>query len=272
MQSFSISPREMLASFWRHRRLTLALVKREVVGRYKGSFLGMFWSFFSPVFMLVVYTFVFSFVLKARWHVESDSRTEFALVLFSGLIVFNIFAECLNRAPGILLSNTNYVKKVVFPLEILPWVTVGASLFHAAISTTVWLVAYVIFFGLPHFSALLLPLIMLPFILMVMGISWFLASLGVYLRDVTQVMGVITTALMFISPIFYPATALPEEYQKLLFLNPLTVIIEQTRDALYWAKTPDYQALGIYSLTSLVVAWCGFAWFQKTRKGFADVL
>lgn len=272
MQSFSTSPREMLCSFWRNRRLTLALIKREVIGRYKGSFLGIFWSLFSPVFMLVVYTFVFSFVLKARWHIENNSRTEFALVLFSGLIIFNIFAECANKAPGLLLSNTNYVKKVVFPLEILPWVTVGASLFHAAISLAVWLIAYVIFFGIPHVSVLLLPLILLPFTLMVMGVSWFLASLGVYLRDVTQVMGVITTALMFISPIFYPATALPEEYQKLLFLNPLTIVIEQTRDTLYWAKELDYQALGVYSLISLAVAWLGFAWFQKTRKGFADVL
>ncbi|MOA22388.1 Polysialic acid transport protein KpsM [compost metagenome] len=193
-------------------------------------------------------------------------------MLFSGLIVFNIFSECINRAPGLLLSNVNYVKKVVFPLEILPWVTVGASLFHALISIVVWLVAYIAFFGLPHLCILLLPLVLLPFVLMVMGISWFLAALGVYLRDVTQVIGVVTTALMFISPIFYPATALPEEYQKYLFINPLTITIEQTRNVLYWAKSPDYSILAVYSLVSTMVAWCGFAWFQKTRKGFADVL
>lgn len=122
MQNFSASPREMFASLYRNRNLVLALVKREVVGRYRGSFMGLIWSFLNPVFMLAVYTFVFSFVFKARWSVGSDSKAEFALVLFSGLIVFNIFAECVNKAPGLIVSNVNYVKKVVFPLEVLPWV------------------------------------------------------------------------------------------------------------------------------------------------------
>lgn len=272
MQNFSASPREMFASLYRNRNLVLALVKREVVGRYRGSFMGLIWSFLNPVFMLAVYTFVFSFVFKARWSVGSDSKAEFALVLFSGLIVFNIFAECVNKAPGLIVSNANYVKKVVFPLEVLPWVAIGASLFHAFISLIVWLVAYVIFFGWPSVSIFLLPLVVVPLVLFVVGLSWFIASLGVYLRDVAQFIGIVTTTLMFVSPIFYPATALPEEYRRFLYMNPLTPAIEQAREVLFWGRMPSFSLLAVYLVASGIIAFAGFAWFQKTRKGFADVL
>jgi lipopolysaccharide transport system permease protein len=272
MQNFSISPREMITSLWRNRSLILALIKREVVGRYRGSFLGVFWSFFNPLFMLAVFTFVFSVVFQARWGGGTDSKTEFALVLFAGLIVFNLFAECVNRAPGLILANVNYVKKVIFPLEILPWVVFGSAMFHAAISIGVWLTAYALLFGLPHITALLLPLIFLPLALLIMGVSWMLASLGVYLRDVSQFVGILTTMLMFLSPIFYPVTALPEKYRPFLLLNPLAPAIEQTRNVLFWGKIPGLAMLGGYFLAASCVAWLGFAWFQKTRKGFADVL
>jgi lipopolysaccharide transport system permease protein len=272
MQSFSASPLAMFVSFWRNRNLIKASIQREVIGRYRGSFMGILWSFFNPVLMLAVYTFVFSVIFKARWGTSSDSRTEFALVLFAGLMVFSLFAECINRAPGLILSNPNYVKKVVFPLEILTWVNLGSAIFHSIISLAVWLIAYMIFFGIPHITVLYLPLIILPFALFIMGLSWALASLGVFLRDVSQVIGVVTTTLMFLSPIFYPATALPEEYRPWLYMNPLTPVIEQVRDVLYWGKAPDFMMLGIYLIISLVVAWLGFAWFQMTRKGFADVI
>ena len=272
MQNFSISPNEMVASLWRNRSLAIALTKREVIGRYRGSFMGILWSFFNPVFMLAVYTFVFSVVFKARWGGGSDSKTEFALILFAGMIVFSFFSECANRAPGLILSNVNYVKKVVFPLEILPAVTIGAAAFHLLISVVVWLVFYAIFFGVPHPTLLLLPLILLPLALLTLGVSWILASLGVYLRDVGQIVGVVITALMFLSPIFYPATALPPDYQILLHLNPLTPVIEQTRQALVWGKVPDFEFWGLSMIAGAAVAWLGFAWFQKTRKGFADVL
>lgn len=185
--------------------------------------------------MLAVYTFVFSVVFQARWGAGSESKTEFALLLFAGLMMFNLFAECINRAPSLILSNTNYVKKVVFPLEILPAVTLLSALFHGLISLGVWLLAYLVF-GLPHATALYLPLIVLPFVLFILGLSWALASLGVFLRDVSQFIGVVTMTLMFLSPIFYPATALPEDYRHLLYLNPLTPVIEQTRDVLFWGK------------------------------------
>lgn len=272
MQNFPVSPGEMVRSFWRNRNLIKTLVEREVVGRYRGSFMGILWSFFNPVFMLAVYTFVFSVVFKARWNTDGDSKTEFALVLFAGLIVFNLFAECINRAPSLILSNINYVKKVVFPLEILPWVSLGSALFHTLISLSVWLIAYVILFGTPHITLLLLPLTLLPLPLLIMGLTWGLASLGVYLRDVSQFIGLLTTVLMFLSPIFYPASALPENYRNLLLLNPLCLAIEQARDVMFWGKVPDISALSIYLLASLLIAWLGFAWFQKTRQGFADVL
>lgn len=272
MRNFSIAPQEVAASYWRNRSLINTLIKREVVGRYRGSFLGLLWSFFNPVLMLVVYTFVFSVIFKARWNSGSDSKTEFALVLFAGMIVFNLFAECVNRAPGLILANVNYVKKVVFPLEILPWVTLGAAMFHALISIGVWGIAYLILFGIPPLTMLLLPVVLLPLLLFILGFSWGLASLGVYLRDVSQIIGVFTTVLMFLSPIFYPISALPEEYRFLLLMNPLTPSVEGARDVLYWGKALDPAVYSVHLLAAAMFAWLGFAWFQKTRRGFADVL
>lgn len=272
MRHYSASPYEMFLSQWRNREIIKAAAKREVLGRYRGSVMGLLWSFLNPMFMLAVYTFVFSVVFKSRWNVESDSKVEFALVLFAGLIMFNLFSECINRAPGLILSNVNYVKKVVFPLEILPSVILLSATFHGLISLCVWLLAYLVFFGQPNVTVFYLPLIVVPFVLFIMGLSWALASLGVYLRDVSQFIGVVTMVLMFLSPIFYPATALPEDFRYLLFLNPLTTVIEQTRDILFWGKAPNFLMLGIYWLITLVIAWLGFVWFQKTRKGFADVL
>ena len=273
MRKFSSSPVEMFASLWRHRSLIHASAKREVLGRYRGSILGLLWSFFNPLFMLAVYTFVFSVIFQARWGTGgSSSETEFALLLFAGLIVFNLFSECVNRAPNIILGNTNFVKKVVFPLEILPFVGLLSALFHAFISVAVWLVAYMLFFGIPYPTAILLPLVLLPFCFFLMGISWALASLGVFLRDVSQLVGVFTTAVLFLSPVFYPTSALPEGYRFIYHLNPLTTVVEQARDVLFWGRLPDFSMLGVYWVTTMGIAWLGFVWFQMTRKAFADVL
>ena len=272
MQNFSTTPKEMIVSLWRNRGLVKTLVQREVIGRYRGSLLGIFWSFFNPVFMLIIYTFVFSVVFKARWNAGSDSKTEFALMLFAGLIVFNLFSECVNRAPSLILSNVNYVKKVVFPLEILPWVSLGSAFFHTLISLLVWLLAYFMFFGMPHVTILLLPFVMFPLFLLIMGLSWGLASLGVYFRDISQLITMLTTVLMFLSPIFYPIEAMPQKYQHILGLNPLALPIGQARGVLFWGKVPDFYLLLVYTLVSALIAWLGFVWFQKTRKGFSDVL
>lgn len=272
MKDFSVGPFVMFSSLWENRSLIRQLTKREILGRYRGSVMGLLWSFINPFFMLAVYTFVFSVVFKARWNVESNSKTEFALVLFIGLIFFNLFAECINRAPSLIQSNVSFVKKVVFPLEILPFVTLLSALFHGAVSLGVWLLTYVIFFGVPHPTIFFLVLILLPFMLFVMGVSWFLTSLGVYLRDVSQVITIVTTVLMFLSPIFYPVSALPEKLRFVLNLNPLTHVIGQAREVMFWGHLPDFWLLSISSVASLVFAWLGFVWFQKTRKGFADVL
>ena len=273
MKNFTATPFEMVASLWRHRSLIHASVKREVLGRYRGSALGLLWSFFNPLFMMAVYTFVFSVIFQARWGTGgSSSNTEFALVLFAGLIMFNLFAECINRAPILILGNVNYVKKVVFPLEILPFVGLLSAMYHALISLLVWFVAYVVFFGMPQATVLYLPLVVVPFALFILGLSWALASLGVFLRDVSQFIGVVTMSLMFLSPVFYPASALPEAYRHLLYVNPLTAVIELARDVLYWGKAPNFVMLIIYYVATTAIAWLGFFWFQKTRKGFADVL
>jgi lipopolysaccharide transport system permease protein len=272
MQQFSAQPKEVILSLVKNRDLIYLLAKREIQGRYRGSMMGVFWSFLTPLLMLAVYTFIFSVVFKARWSVGSDSKTEFALVLFAGLIVFNLFSECVNRAPSLILSNVNYVKKVVFPLEVLPWVSMGAALFHLMISLAVWLIFHIVFFGIPHASILLFPVILVSLVLFTMGISWALASLGVYLRDIGQLTGIFTTIMMFLSPIFYPLSSLPPQYRNLFILNPLTPTIEQTRSVLIFGGGLDWVVTLISFVIALLVSWLGFFWFQKTRKGFADVI
>ena len=272
MMNYAGTPHEMFASLWRHRELIHVLAKREVLNRYRGSAMGLLWSFINPVSMLAVYTFVFSEVFNSRWNAGSESKTEFALLLFAGLMVFNLFVECITRAPSLIVSNVNYVKKVVFPLEILPFIVLLSALFNGVISLGVWLLAFLVLFGVHHFTVLYLPLIVLPFMMFIMGLSWILASLGVYLRDVGQLIGILTTVLMFMSPIFYPTNALPDIYRDLIYLNPLSAVIEQTRAVLYFGQTPDFNLLAIHWLTSVIIMWLGFVWFQKTRKGFADVL
>lgn len=264
---------ELFCSFWRNRQLIAQMAKREVVGRYRGSVMGLAWSFFNPILMLVVYTFVFSTVFKARWGVGGEeTQVDFAVVLFVGMIVHGLFAECVNRAPQLIISNTSFVKKVVFPLETLPWVAMGSTLFHTAISLVVLLAMQLILDARLPWTALLLPLVLLPLIFATMGFAWFLAATGVYVRDIGQTTGIFTTVLLFVSPVFYPTSALPENFQRALMLNPLTFIIEQARQVVIWGRLPDWIGLGVYSLASLTIAWAGFWWFQKTRRGFADVL
>ncbi len=269
---FSINPVTVVKEFWKYRTLIFQMTKREVVGRYKGSMLGMAWSFFNPLMMLAVYTFVFSVVFKARWNTDQDSKAAFALALFIGLIVHGLLSDCVNRAPGLILNNVGYVKKVVFPLEILPWVVMGGAIFNALISLSVWSLFYIIIYQSFHWTVVFAPLIFLPLILFTMGIFWFLSSVGVFLRDIGQLTGVITTILLFLSPVFYPVSMLPESYRAIIYLNPLTFFIEQARKVFMLGQAPDWIDLTVSFVISLGVAWLGFVWFQKTRRGFADVL
>jgi len=265
-------PLSLVRSLWHHKQLIFVMTKREVIGRYRGSVMGLAWSFFNPILMLAVYTFVFSEVFQSRWPGQEAGKGSFAILLFVGMIVHGLFAECANRSPVLIMSNGNYVKKVVFPLEILPVITLGSAIFHTAISLIVLLLAQFILTHTLYWSALFFPLILLPLLIATLGFSWLLAALGVYLRDVGQVIAVLTTVLLFLSPVLYPVAALPEAYQPWLKLNPLTYIIEESRNVLLFGQLPHWYSLGVAMLVGLAIAAMGFWFFQKMRKGFADVL
>lgn len=273
MKEFSIAPREALASLWRHRNLVRSLAVREVAGRYRGSMMGVAWSLFTPLLMLAIYTFLFSVVFRMRWGIDTgEGKVDFAIILFVGLIVHGLFAECINRAPLLILSNVNYVKKVVFPLEILPWVSFASALFHAGISLVVLLVAKLAVSQHIPWTAVLFPLVLVPLAFATMGLAWFLCALGVYLRDISQVTGMVTLVMLFISPVFYPISAVPEQWRPWFRLNPLTYIIEEGRNTLIFGKVPEPGPWLLMLAAGLAVGWLGFAWFQKSRKGFSDVL
>lgn len=262
----------MVGSLLRHRGLLCELVKRDFLGRYQGSMLGIAWSLFNPLLMLAIYTFVFSIAFNARWGTGDESNLSFATVLFSGMIVHGFFAECLNRAPGLITGNPNYVKKVVFPLEIMSLTTLLSALLHFCVSFAVLLVFCLLSGTTVHAGTLLVPVVLIPLILMSLGLSWMFASLGVYLRDLAQVVGMITTSALFLGPIFYPIEALPDSYQAVLKWNPITLPVLQLRDVMLWGKPVQWD-LWLMSLAfGAVVCQIGYWWFQKSRRGFADVI
>nr|WP_209768585.1 ABC transporter permease [Azospirillum rugosum] len=261
-----------MASLWQHRRLILRLAQRDLEARYRGSLLGLVWAVLTPLLMMTVYTFVFTVVFQARWGASTGSKAEFALLLFSGLVLFTIFSECLARAPGLMLENVSYIKKVVFPLEILPAVILLVALANATIGFIILEAFALAVFGLPPLTILLFPLILLPLCLFALGVTWFLSSLGVFLRDIKQMVSVLVTILMFISPIFYPVSAIPEAYRPIIQLNPLTLLLEGARDVLFWGTVPNPLEWLLSTAVAYGIAWLGFAWFMKTRKAFADVV
>jgi lipopolysaccharide transport system permease protein len=268
----AIGPLAVFGVAWRHRALIRTLAWRDVLQRYRGSTFGLLWSLFHPLVMLGVFTFVFSQVFSARWGTEVESTADFGVVLFTGLVIFWMFSECVGRAPTLMLENPAYIKRVVFPLEILPWVVVVSGLFHTAVNLVVLLAAVAWLSGGLTWTVLALPLVVAPIALLSLGACWFFSALGVYVRDVQQIMPVALTALLFLTPIFYPATAVPEAFRTLLALNPLATAADQAREALIFGRPPAWEALGAALLGSWAVAWFGLAWFLRTRRGFADVL
>ncbi|BBE76749.1 transport permease protein [Phytobacter sp. MRY16-398] len=250
------------------------MTKRDILSKYKGSAIGVLWSLINPILMLVIYTLVFSVVFKARWGnaVADEPKTQFAVILFVGMIIHSFLAECLIRAPNLILQHANYVKKVVFPLEILPVVTVLSSVFQSIISCAVLIMAFFIFNGYINWTIIFAPLVFLPLVILSLGLSWLISSLGVYIRDIGQSIGVIVTILIFLSPVFYPLSALPGWMQHIVLLNPLTYIIEQSRVVIVWGQLPDFFGLAIYSVNSIWITYVCYIWFQKTRGGFADVI
>lgn len=269
---YRADPLYIPGSIVEHRFVIGQLAKRAILGRYRGTVLGLLWSLVTPLLLLAVYTFVFGTILQVRWVSQSGGNAEFAAILFSGMLVHGILAECLTQASTLIVANPQYVKKVVFPLEALPWVTVISAFFQGVISTGI-LLAYLFFVqgGIPWTAVLFpIPLFVLAFVCIAAG--WLISATAVYLKDIAQMMGLLSTVLFFMAPILYPKTALPVEFQNLLYLNPLTYIIEQFRAVVLWGQLPNWNGLALYGIASVAVAWMSLAWFQKTRKGFADVL
>jgi lipopolysaccharide transport system permease protein len=256
----------------KNRSLTIELSKREILGRYRGASFGLLWSLISPFLMLAVYTFAFGNVLKSRWPQVGEGHQSFALILFMGLIVHGFFAECINRSPQLIVSNSNYVKRVIFPLEILPWPMVFSALFHLMMNLLAFLVLQILLDGQVNWTIVLFPIIILPLVLLSLGVAWALAALGVYFRDISQITGVLTTALLFTSTAIMPMSAVGPKEQWIFRLNPLTFIIDQSREVTLWGRMPDWFGLGLYGLASLIVAYMGYGAFVATRRGFADVL
>lgn len=273
MESFSLTPAAMMRSLLSHRSLIKTLAWRDIVGRYRGSWLGIGWSLLHPLAMLALYSFVFGTVFKSRWsQVGNETEPHFALALFAGLLIFNLFGECLNRAPNLIVGNANYVKKIVFPLEIMPWVVLLSSMFNVLISLIVLCVGHLVVGDSIPWTIVLLPLMMIPLSLFILGSAWFVSALGVYVRDIGQLTGVVVTMLLFLSAVFFPLSALPPKYSSIMELNPLVPIIEGSRSILVFGVIPKLLPLVKTTLLGIFVAYLGFVWFQKSRKGFADVL
>ena len=273
MQHFPSNPVSAIRAQWRHRQLIMQLTKREISGRYRGSLFGSAWSLINPLLLLAIYTFVFSTVFKSRWPgMQTDSKFDFALILFTGLIPFNFFCEIFSRAPTLIIANGNYVKRVVFPLEILPTIALLAAAFHVGLNMMVLLAFQLMIHHTLHWSLLYALPMLLGLAITSQGVAWLLAAIGTYFRDLGQITGMAVTVLMFMSPIFYPVKALPENFQAIVHLNPLTFVIEELRSVVLWGGSPTLAGWMIYFAASFAVASAGYWLFQKTRAGFADVL
>lgn len=269
---YSVNPANLLHVYWKNRQLIKQLVLREVSGRYQGTYLGSLWIVLDPLFMLSVYTFVFRVIFNRHWTSADETIIEFSIILFSGLLIFNIFRETVSSAPRLIIRNANYIKKIVFPLEVLTCVSILSSLFHFCVSLLLLLAIYLVVNAQLHVAVLYVPLILFPFIIILFGASFFLSSLGVYFRDLGQIIGMVVMAVLFMSAIFYPIESVPEQYRVWFYLNPAAFTIDQFRGAVIWGRTPQWEWLLYYYAISVVVGWLGLFWFQKTRKGFADVL
>ena len=260
--------------------LTTRLAAREVALRYRGSLGGLGWMLLAPLLLLGVYTFVFAVIFHARWPAAgggggttgTGTTGEYALVVFSGMLLHGFFAECLTRAPTLVLGNVNFVQKTVFPLEVLAVAQLLAALVHLAATLAVLLVFQWFIQGPPALTTLLLPLVIAPVALFALGLMWIVGALTVYFRDLAQLVGLLVTALFFLSPVLYPISAVPEFLRPLLYANPLTFAIETARGLLFAGVLPEPRAYLLYCLTALACAGAGLWGFRVLRDGFADAL
>lgn len=262
----------MLKTLYKNNYLLRQLVKKDIQQRYQGSVLGMLWSFIVPILMLVIYTFVFSEVFQAKWDINTEDKYQFALVLFCGLTAFNMVGEVMNRSTVLIVSNTNYVKKVIFPLEILPVVTVFSALFNAIISFLILIVAQLIIYHTVSSTIYLIFLAMIPLIILCTGLGLFISAISVYLKDVGNIVSVLVTVLMYMSPVFFPLTSVPESFRGVCEANPMTYIIENFRNVVLYGKMLDWKFYGISCVVAVVVYLLGKVVFMRAKEGFADVL
>ena len=268
-----INPYYLFQNLWKHRQLIVELTRRDISQQYQGSFFGIAWSVIAPLSTLLTYTFVFSVIFKARWQGQAEtSPGQFAVVLYAGMTAFNIFSTMATRSPGLILSVPNYVKKVVFPTEIMPVIALGSALFTSLINVVLVIFINLIFQHSFSAALIFLPLAYLPLIFLSLGTGWLLASLGVYIRDIGQGVVIAVQILFFLSPIFYPIEAVPESFQKILYANPLTIIVTSFRQTMVWNLPLPWTNWILITLATFVFALLGYVWFMKTKKGFADVL
>ncbi len=271
MNPVSIVPLIFL-SFVKNWNLIFQLTKRNIEARFKGAALGVLWSFFTPILMLVVYTFVFGVILDIRWINQEGGNLEFATILFSGLIVHTYFSDCLQASTELIVSNRQYVKKVVFPLETLSWVAAFTALFQLVVSILV-LISYLLIINQSlSWTIIFLPIIIFPLMIMALGFSWLISAVTVYVRDLRQIIGPLTLILLFVSPIFYPATNLPSNLRFLIYVNPISWVVDESRNLILWGTLPDLNGALIYYSASIAIAWFGLFCFKNLRLGFSDVI
>ena len=257
---------------FREQRLLRLFVSRDLQSRYKNSWVGLLWLIIQPIIMLSIYTLVFQHILGVRWGTQQTSGIDFALNLYVGLLVFNIFSESLQAAPGVIRAHSNLIRKVILPICVLPSVPVGVAICDALLGLLIWFLIYLVVLGIPPPTALYFPIILLPFILMVMGICWIVASLSVYMRDITQIVRFVVTGLLFLSPIFFPLQSMPVDLQAILSFNPLAITIEMLRGVLIDGVSPDWGTYTGFFAISVIVYVAGYFWFDLTSDGFVDVL
>jgi lipopolysaccharide transport system permease protein len=261
------------ADLWQHRELLWQFTLRNVELRHKGSHLGLVWSFLGPLLMLGLYVLVFGYIFEGTFGiVPNETRAEYALGIFLGLTLFHFVAEVLGLSPALIVANPNFVKKVVFPLEVLPAATVAAAVFHLLISLGLVLIGVLIFGPGLTPNAAWLPVILLPLILLMLGCAWFFSALGVFLRDIGQVMQFLTMALMFASAVFYSAHKIPEAAWAYLRFNPILLAIELARDAALWDRPLNYRHLTYLYAMGSVVCVLGATAYRRMKPAFADVL
>ncbi len=253
-----------------HWQMLVRLVPRDVQARYLGSTFGLLWSFASSLLILLAYWFFLGVVLQARW--GTAPSVQYPVILFSGLILHQFFAEVIGRAPSLIIANSSYVRKVVFPVQVLPWVTVATAGFHLLVNLLILLLGQLLILHTVPLSWLWLPVVVLPLLPMTVGFAWIVSSLGVYLRDIAHIVPLVLTVMMFLSPIFYSLDMVPLRFRPWLMLNPLTLVMEQARRVAIQGLAPDFLQLGLYMVVSIVVMFAGYWWFARTKKGFADVL